>query len=377
MFAATILAALLVTATSALPREAPTSNDLIRVQLSAVGNTMVNAVVTNTGKDPISLMKLNTVLDSFPCERATVYKEGKMMEFEGLLAHYDLQGLPTDAFTTLKPGDSTNNTFDLAETADLAAGGSISVLSQGIFLLASPGSTKFSGMIHYRSNDLNLKVDGKAASRIKSAARLGLEKRSKFYLDTCNETQTSVLSKCLAKATEYSNAGNKGATSGSAETFKTFFKTTAASDRKNVAARFRAISNETSAINSGIINIRCGFNDRCKGKVNAIANRWANLITICDRYFVAYPVADTACHATDQSTIMLHEMTHMKNIYDPETNDYGYGYNGILGLTREEALLNADTYAIYGGGTFLSSCLLSLFFVAALCSPFSDISRNC
>ncbi|KMU76812.1 neutral protease 2 [Coccidioides immitis RMSCC 3703] len=343
-------------ASSAFPhaaREASKDDANVSVQLSAVGNTMVKAVVTNRGDEAISVLRLNSVLDSFPCRRVDVYKEGKKMEFEGLLAHHDMQNLPDDVFATLNPGDFAENTFDIAETVDLSAGGPVTVLSEGVFLLARSDSTSISGMVQYRSNELKIDVDGVLAAKVESAGglrRRNLDKRTSFYLDTCTPAAMKNLTALLRSTTDYADAGARAATNGSLATFETFFKKTDLRTRRPVASRFRAISNETSIIDGGIVRLTCS-DDFCKGTINAIADSWISFITICPRFFWAYPPTSPECHATDQTSILLHEMTHMRHVYSPGTNDFAYGYDNVTKLPADQAINNADTFAIYAAAS--------------------------
>ena len=55
------------------------------------------------------------------------------------------------------------------------------------------------------------------------------------------------------------------------------------------------------------------------------------------------------CHAQDQATTTLHEMTHLSQIKG--TSDYGvYGYNAVRSLTAAQNLNHADTYTLFANG---------------------------
>ena len=54
------------------------------------------------------------------------------------------------------------------------------------------------------------------------------------------------------------------------------------------------------------------------------------------------------CHSQSQATNTLHEMTHAL----AGTADHAYGMDGIMGLSSEQAVSNADTYALYATGTY-------------------------
>ena len=57
-----------------------------------------------------------------------------------------------------------------------------------------------------------------------------------------------------------------------------------------------------------------------------------------------------ACHAQDQATTTLHEFTHAPGVYQPGTEDLGYGYDAASQLSAQDALNNADSYALYANG---------------------------
>lgn len=54
------------------------------------------------------------------------------------------------------------------------------------------------------------------------------------------------------------------------------------------------------------------------------------------------------------ATTTLHEFTHAPGVYSPGTEDNGYGYSAATALTSANAVLNADSYALYANGTFSS-----------------------
>jgi hypothetical protein len=48
----------------------------------------------------------------------------------------------------------------------------------------------------------------------------------------------------------------------------------------------------------------------------------------------------------------LHEETHAPGVYSPGTEDNGYGYSAATSLSSYDAVLNADSYALYANGMF-------------------------
>lgn len=49
-------------------------------------------------------------------------------------------------------------------------------------------------------------------------------------------------------------------------------------------------------------------------------------------------------------------MTHAPAVYSPGTQDNGYGYAAATALSSSQAVLNADSYALYANGELLLYC---------------------
>lgn len=69
--------------------------------------------------------------------------------------------------------------------------------------------------------------------------------------------------------------------------------------------------------------------------------------------YSALPGLTKSCHAQDQATTTLHEMTHAPGVYSPGTQDNGYGYAAATALSSAKAVLNADSYALYANGKWI------------------------
>jgi hypothetical protein len=82
------LAALVSSKAIKLEKRAPA----LDVKLSAQGNTLVKAVITNTGSDAINLLNKGTFLDNAAVEKVTVSSDGQFYFFTALLfaASYQL-----------------------------------------------------------------------------------------------------------------------------------------------------------------------------------------------------------------------------------------------------------------------------------------------
>jgi deuterolysin len=88
----------------------------------------------------------------------------------------------------------------------------------------------------------------------------------------------------------------------------------------------------------------------CEPNVLAYTLPSQNVIANCDIYYSDLPALANKCHAQDQATTTLHEFTHAPGVYSPGTDDLGYGYDAATGLSSADAVMNADSYALYANG---------------------------
>jgi deuterolysin len=66
----------------------------------------------------------------------------------------------------------------------------------------------------------------------------------------------------------------------------------------------------------------------------------------CPLFFSGLTALSRQCHAQDQATTVLHEMTHLTQVKG--TSDYGgYGYNFVRSLSASQNLNHADTYTLF------------------------------
>lgn len=86
---ATTLAALVSSKAIKLEKRAPA----LDVKLSALGNTLVRATVTNTGSSAINLLNKGTFLDYGAVEKVTVSSDGKSDSF-AIVVLCQLPGCP-------------------------------------------------------------------------------------------------------------------------------------------------------------------------------------------------------------------------------------------------------------------------------------------
>ncbi|KAJ5494472.1 Peptidase M35 deuterolysin [Penicillium fimorum] len=171
-------------------------------------------------------------------------------------------------------------------------------------------------------------------------------------LESCTTSQQAVVEAAIQRAASLSKAAADAAINGDASIFEEYFLTTDTASRQEVSARYKAIANEASNLSSGIMTYNCG-NDitqsDCGGNgVLAYALSGNHKVVNCPEWYKIVPAIDD-CGGTDQGLAMLHELSHIADVYSPPTQDFTYKYNNIVKLPKEQAILNADTYNLYAG----------------------------
>lgn len=268
------------------------------------------------------------------------------VEFQGIKYRVKTDDLAEDSVTSLAPGASLEDEFDIASTSDLSSGGPITVRSAGAVPLVT--NKAVTGSLPYTSNELTIEVDGVKASKVTNVGQ-SLSKRTE--LARCSGSRGSALRTALDNTVSLASNAASAASSGTSSAFTTFFKTTSASTRNSVAARFSAIADEASSTTGGATTYYCeDIYGYCSSNVLAWTLPAYDIIANCDTYYNYLPALSSSCYAQDQATTTLHEFTHAPGVYSPSTEDLGYGYSAAVGLSASEALNNADSYALFANG---------------------------
>ncbi|KAJ5383281.1 Peptidase M35 deuterolysin [Penicillium concentricum] len=173
-------------------------------------------------------------------------------------------------------------------------------------------------------------------------------------LESCTTSQQAVVEAAVQRAASLAKAAADAAINGDASIFEEYFRTTDTASRQEVAARYEAIANEASNLSSGKVTYNCG-NGRtqsdCGGSGVLAYVSGNNRIFNCPDWYKIVPAIDD-CGGTDQALAMVHELSHISDVYSPPTQDFAYKYNALVKLPKEQAVLNADTYNLYAGGEF-------------------------
>ncbi|EEY16385.1 neutral protease [Verticillium alfalfae VaMs.102] len=321
----------------------------LEVKLENSGNSGVKAYLTNNGAEAVKLFTTGTFLDEKAVEKVEVYSVDSKLAFDGIRLTVSTVGLTEESFKIVKAGETIEMEFDAAELHDLSAGGDYEILTKGAFSTAELDSTVISGVLPYSSNSLSSKVDGiKAATTHKNFQDIA--KRTTVSSD-CTGTRRSATITAINKCASLASAARAAATSDTAR-LQEYFKSSSSSVSSRVAAVFSRIEEECGSTTSGISTYHCtDVYNSCKPGVIAYTLSSQSFMVNCDKFFNQMPPTSSRCHAQDQQTTILHEMTHLSQIAG--TSDYGgYGYNFVQSLTAAQNLNHADTYTLFAQSIF-------------------------
>ena len=277
------------------------------------------------------------------------FRDCEPLPFQGISPRYDLSDLTKEDFQTILAGATAEAVIDIAETYDLEAGEYV-VSADGALPFSGPDCNGITGVIPYESNKVKITVS--QPSNAKVLARL--DRRTIVDADSCTAEHTAIVQDAMKRAGDMAAEAANAALNGDARLFESFFRTTDTATRKTVAARFDAIAREIRAGDNGTITYSCGDGmGGCSSKAAiAYAVSGRNLIVNCPTY---YDIAKEtkSCGGKDQALTIIHELTHMSSVFKPSTTDYAYGYDSVIALPKEKAIVNADTFLYYAGCKFV------------------------
>ncbi|KAH6846048.1 neutral protease 2-like protein [Alternaria alternata] len=308
------------------------TEDPLNVQLTALENTVVKVVITNTGDTTLNLLSTGTLLDdTLPVERVTLYSNSgsTRVPFEGVTIQLDPSALSADDFLMLESKGKREFAVETGAFRDLSSGGSFDVFANGVLPYANGTSTELVGALRYDSNRLSISVDGTKAA----AARESLAKRT--IVDSgCTGDRLTNLRTALSNCQKLASGAATAAAAGDSR-LGTFFKSTSTSVRNQVSARMSAVAQD------------CGTSSPGTTSIVAYTLPTLNSITYCPIFFTNTIPITTGCKTFDRGTTILHETTHASSVYSPSTQDLAYGYDASVKLSTEQALNNADSYTLF------------------------------
>ncbi|TEA14275.1 Neutral protease 2-like protein [Colletotrichum sidae] len=329
----------------------------VSAQITRVGNTGVKVTLTNTGTDSIKLFVPGTILDPAPVEKVTVISSNAIsVPFDGVrlrLAPPDL--ITGDSFKTIAPKEVLNLSFDFGQMHDLTAGGNYDITAVSSIPYAKGGSTKIEGYIPIMSNTLSVKnVNG---------TQVGITRRD-FHLEAkrvaiqagCTRQQNTMVNDALIHCTNLATDAARAAMNNEKK-MKEYFKTFSNDARRAVSLTMTKVANECRSrlAAQSVSSLYCtDVYSSCKDGVLAYTVPSLKYMVNCPLYFHRLPSLTKTCHAQDQATTTLHEMTHLTQIRG--TLDWGvYGYDAIKTLPSEKNLFHADTFCLFANSVNIGS----------------------
>ncbi|KAK5991495.1 Deuterolysin [Cladobotryum mycophilum] len=315
------------------------------------GNSQVKATITNNGKNNLKIFRAGTILDKAAIEKASVTADSNPVKFIGIRQRLATSNLKETAFEHIPAGQAITVTFDVAHVHDLSSGGKFDIETSGVLNFADEASTELVGSVPYFSNKITADIDGEQAA----ASRLDFTntKRTKIQSD-CKAQKLTATNSALKNCASLSQKASQAASSGSAAKLEEYFKSSTSAVRQQVAGVFNKVAKECGSTSSGVSRYYCSDVDNgCEDGVLAYTLPSQSFMAYCDLYFNDLPGLTSRCHAQDQATTTLHEVTHLSEIAGTEDN--GYGYNAIRKLSSRASLNNADSYAMYANAIY-SNC---------------------
>ncbi|CAI6332304.1 unnamed protein product [Periconia digitata] len=321
----------------------------LSIELASSGNTEVKVSVTNNGDSRLNLLSKGTFLDEeLPVEKVSVFakKGSSKVPFEGIKIRLLTSGLDDKDFLCLGPKETKTITVETAALHTLDEGGDFSVFAKGYLPYAEANSTELCGSLSYESNKLTMSVNGEVASKV----RKSVNKRTAVQ-NTCTGTKLSAVNTALSNCNKLASAAAGAASAGTK--LDAYFKTTSSSTKNTVSSRLRAVAGDCGG--GSITKTGCTdtFNG-CSANVLAYTVPASNTIVYCDVFFNSLPALANTCHGQDQATTVLHETTHAPGVFSPGTDDLGYGFAAASKLSTSQAILNADSYALYANAINLN-----------------------
>lgn len=265
-----------------------------------------------------------------------------MVPFAGIRLRVTTSGLDDEAFHTIAAGETIQALFNVGELHDLSEGGDYNLVTSGVVSYAAPNTTEIVGTVPFSSNSISVTVDGAQAAEVQ---RRFVEKRTIVQSDCTGSKKTAQVN-ALANCASLAKLSASAATSNSAKVLE-YFKSASASS--TLVTVFNRIASECGSTTSGVSRQYCtDVYGACSSNVLAYTLPSASYMVSCPLYFSYLPALTKTCHAQDQATTTLHEVTHLSQI--KATQDLGYGYSAATKLSASQALNNADSYALFANG---------------------------
>jgi peptidyl-Lys metalloendopeptidase len=311
---------------SAAPKSAlSVTLSIEKSDFSASEAVLVNVTVSNTGKNPVKVLKWFTPVEDVEESLFKVTRDGAAVNYTGAI--YKRLAPTGNDYLNLKPGESFTRTVDLGQYYDLAETGAYEVeYNYETTALAS--------------NKVQISVEGRT---IEPLAIVPDAVTGTTAYNKCTTTQQTSLVSARTQASTYSadalgylNSNKQGSR------YTTWFGVYDATRYNTVKTHFSSISN---AMDTKPVTFDCS----CKKK-NVYAYVYSSQpysIYLCGAFWAA-PLTGT----DSKGGTLIHEMSHFTVVAG--TTDYVYGQAGAKSLAisnPSQAIMNADNHEYFAENT--------------------------
>lgn len=302
-------------------------------------SVLVKVTITNTGKQPINILRWYTPLDGVKEDLFAVTLDGRGVEYIG--PHYKRAAPSAADYVTLNGGETIASTIDLAGYYDLSMTGYYQVAYNAEAYDIFSRTPKFSAEEdQLRSNGALAWIEGRETKL--PAPEIAEEVVGSTGFTGCTSTRQTALLTARDNAYTYSTnsysylvAGTVGAR------YTTWFGS-------YTSSRYNTVRNNFNAIQNAMNNASVGFNCTCTDSAYAyVYPSQPYNIYLCNAFWNA-----PALGTDSKAGTLIHEMSHFNVVAG--TNDYAYGQTAAKNLAirqPKKAVDNADSHEYFAENT--------------------------
>jgi hypothetical protein len=316
----------------------------------------IRAVISNQAPTTAFFSTYGNPLSTGTESKVRVYNEHEEnVPFLGPEIHH--RKIAEGDYQMLSPGESVTKEIAVGEY-ELNPGQQYFVQSAGYAPYYFEGQTAEaakSQVAMFEANTLSITAPEKLPERIKAIQTPAV---SSIIFVGCKDKQLETLLNQMfslalnmtTRTIDYINNGKDR------EAFKTWFKNDDAETRKAVLARYTPIQKALST-KTGPIAIDCAESDwgvnYCKQRqALAYTEPTSGKASFCpaSKY---YPAECKRCNDGNHAGNLIHEMTHMRPIYNPPTVDHCQGSTPCKALSPAKMIMNANNYNMLAQSVYL------------------------
>lgn len=211
---------------------------------------------------------------------------------------------------------------------------------------AEQNATAVSASMSYESNQLTIDVDG---ALVPSPTDVDGPRAQSKIDRSCAKHMFTDLQQGLQRCAFLSFLGASNSAPNPPRKFVDYFR--GVKYRGQIRNRFLAAGKECESPHHGVATIHCNdIVNVCDRNTRLLAyvimDNSARMI-MCNSFFHDIPAKSRGCRELDRGSVLLHEMCHIAQVYNPPCRDYTYEYKKFKRLSQEQSFLNANSYALF------------------------------